>query len=215
MTRPRVLKGLPDRMKSLPVDKRGFPIPKFVDWIDGEPDFRVLAPEHFARCLRHRKCWICGEQLGAYASFVIGPMCIINRISSEPPSHRECAQFAAINCPFLSKPLAKRRTAGLPEDRHAPGLMIEHNPGVSCVWTTRTWGTMRVHNGILVQIGEPNDVEFYTEGRRATNAEVHASIAKGWPFLCEAADKDGGDQPKQIRRKRAEAERLVNLAVPP
>jgi hypothetical protein len=35
-------------------------------------------------------------------SFVVGPMCGINRNSAEPPSHKECAQWSARNCPFLS-----------------------------------------------------------------------------------------------------------------
>ena len=56
---------LPDRMKALPVDKRGYPVPKFVEWIDGEPDFRVVSPSHMARCFRHHRCWICGEPLGS------------------------------------------------------------------------------------------------------------------------------------------------------
>ena len=104
----RLFVDMPDRIARLPVDARGFPVPEFAMWYNGVPDFRVIKPGYVRKCIIKNNCWICGERLGVRKAFVIGPMCCINRISAEPPSHRDCALFAAKNCPFLSMPLARR-----------------------------------------------------------------------------------------------------------
>src|SRR5437764_29347 len=98
------LPALPSRLKLLPVDERGFPVPWFVAWIDGKPDFRVVDQRKMAIAVSEKRCWVCGDFLGRYMAFVIGPMCAVNRVSSEPPSHRECAEFSVRACPFLTKP---------------------------------------------------------------------------------------------------------------
>ncbi len=125
------LPPLPLRITTLPVDERGFPVPRFVAWIDGKPDFRVVDPRQRARAVRLNRCWICGEAFGAHKAFVVGPMCVVNRVSSEPPSHRECAVFAAQACPFLTLPRARRRDANLPATGEPPGVMLTRNPGVT------------------------------------------------------------------------------------
>jgi len=45
-------------------------------------------------CVRHKRCWLCGQPLGKFMCFVVGPMCAINKTSAEPPSHRDCALYA-------------------------------------------------------------------------------------------------------------------------
>lgn len=102
MTEPR-FKDLPPRIAKLPTDERGYPVPYFVEWIDGKPDFRVMSSKNLARAVKYRRCWICGEELGRFLCFTIGPMCGVNRISSEPPSHYDCARFAVSACPFLTR----------------------------------------------------------------------------------------------------------------
>src|SRR5438132_506337 len=88
--------GLPGlRISQLPIDDAGRPVPWFVAWVDGKPEFRVVGPGKREEAYAKRKCWVCGQQLGSYLVFVIGPMCALNRISSEPPSHKDCAIFAA------------------------------------------------------------------------------------------------------------------------
>ena len=69
----------PDRIKRLPVDHRGFPVPYFVVWIDGKPDFRLVMPGRLGECFKNKICWICGEPLGRFLAFAIGPMCVFNR----------------------------------------------------------------------------------------------------------------------------------------
>lgn len=209
----RQFKDMPQRIAALPVDARGFPVPKFVKWFDSGPDFRIMDDQHMVRCIRHKLCWICGEKLGSYQAFVIGPMCVINRVSSEPPSHRDCAHFAVLNCPFLAQPLAKRRERDLPQHVESPG-MIPHNPGVSCLWLTRSYRIFPNGRGLLFQIGDPLEVDCYAQGRKASRAEIDAAIEKGFPLLMAAAEKDGHGQPAKMRIARREAERLIYQRVP-
>ena len=190
---------LPVRMASRPIDKRGFPVPFFVAMVNGEPDHRVVEPRALQGCMRHGWCWLCGTPLGAYKSFVIGPMCGINRVNSEPPSHLECARYAAQVCPFLTRPHAKRREAGMPQNaKDAAGVHLKRNPGVALVWTTRNFKPFKAQGGVLFALGEPESMEWYAEGRPATLAEVEASIESGLPLLLDVARQDGEPAMRQL-----------------
>lgn len=143
------LPPLPEYMKNLPISDKGYPIPWFVYVGPNGPDFRVIAPAKREIALKRKLCWICGDDLGVWykrklvyrksLAFVAGPMCGINQISAEPPSHYQCAKFAALACPFLTLPKAQRREAGLPEGHEEIGSathMIMRNPGVAMIWIT-------------------------------------------------------------------------------
>lgn len=193
MTRYRQgLPPVPERMRHLRVDSRGYPIPWFVAWVNGEPEFRAASTQKFERSVRFGNCWVCGEPTGKARTFVIGPMCAVNCVTSEPPCHIECARFSATACPFLTLPKAKRNEANLPAEKIAPaGEMIPRNPGVACLWTTGRWKLVRVHNGMLYNLGEPSRVEWFAHARPATRDEVWESISSGLPLLQEAAVRQG------------------------
>ena len=182
---------MPAKIARLPVDRRGYPVPRFVTYINGQPDFRVVNSKWVAICRGDGRCWICGEHTGVYLAFVIGPMCSINRISSEPPSHLECAQFACKACPFMLNPQRGRNEENLPEGGDMAGLAILRNPGVSLIWVTRKYSVMRDGGGLLFKLGEPTALEWWTRGRKATHDEIMASIESGLPILREAAEKQG------------------------
>src|SRR5262245_41338481 len=119
---------IPDRMARLPLDARGYPVPWFVEWINGAPEFRVMDTRQWKVAVQQRRCWVCGYALGKYLSFVVGPMCGINRTTSEPPSHLDCADWSARACPFLTRPHMVRRDSAMPEDaRPGAGVMLERN----------------------------------------------------------------------------------------
>lgn len=190
------LPPLPPRMAGLPIDHRGFPVPWFVAWVDGEPDHRVVDPKKLQAAVGLGRCWICGGPLGSFKTFTLGPMCCVTRANSEPPSHIECARYAAQACPFLTRPHAKRREAGLPDDlRPAAGLPLDRNPGVVGLWTTKRYTTSRVHGvganpGVLFRLGDPESLEFWAEGRSAKREEVIASVVSGLPTLANEAVLD-------------------------
>lgn len=198
---------MPERMRHLRRDHRGFAIPFFVAWLDdqqrevtppnGVPDFRILSPGRMMLCKRDRLCWLCGQKMGRWLVFAIGPMCAATRTTLEPPAHLECARYGVQVCPFLTRPRMRRNDVGMPEGHWAPGLTIDRNPGVTALWVTRSYETFRVDGdggstpGALIRVGEPDRIEWWREGRAATREEVEASIDSGLPILREHADRQG------------------------
>jgi hypothetical protein len=206
---------MPPRIARLPRDHRGFPVPWFVTWFvdgkagefgEGEPDFRCADERKLIRAARQPICWVCGDQLGRHRVFTIGPMCAVNRVISEPPSHRDCAEFSVKACPFLSRPRMRRNELDLPEQRkEAGGFAIMRNPGVICLWETpdyRVTKAQRGNAGILFSLGEPTRVDWYAEGRKATRDEVLSSITSGMPLLMDMAQRDGMDGIRALERQR-------------
>jgi hypothetical protein len=201
---------------------RGYPVPWFVTWFkdgqpcpagDGEPDFRVITIEKIGQAVLQRRCWVCGDWLGRNLSFVIGPMCAVNRNTAEPPCHRDCANWSARACPFLTRPHAHRRDAGLPaeidpEQPNTAGIMLTRNPGVALVWTTRSYEIHRdPHGGVLFEVGTPDDVRWWAEGQPATREAVQQSIDTGLPALeAIAAEHDELDA---LAQAVAEAQELL------
>lgn len=183
----RKLFDLPDSMRFLPKDKRGYPVPRFVEWINGEPDFRIVKRGWFKNCVENNVCWLCGGKLGRRKWFVIGPMCAITHATTEPPSHRQCAEFAVKNCPFLTKPMAKRNDKDMPDHQPMVGTPIMRNPGVVCVWETLSYQVQRVDHGYMIFVGPAEEATFWHEGRLATRPEVEASVGGGMPALVDSA----------------------------
>lgn len=208
---------IPDRIKRLPVDKRGFPVPKFVALVDGEPDHRVVDSRRFMPAIRSKLCWICGEPMGRYFTSVIGCMCAVNRVISEPPSHRDCAEFAVKGCPFLSRPQAHRREAGLPEDaQDAAGVGLKRNPGVACLWISKKYPTPEKawggNAGLLFMLQDPIETVWYRQGRLATRQEVLDAIEDGLPSLREVAEQESQAAVKALDRMHRQALHYLPMA---
>lgn len=191
---------IPERMRRLPISKKGFPVPWFVAKVNGEWDFRVIGTNRLKESIVLNKCWLCGELLGVYKAFVTGPMCTITRTSAEPPSHLECAKYAVAACPFLTQPNMKRNEKDLPPERMDPaGIFITRNPGVTAIYVTKTFKLMQVRretkgSDILIRMGTPYNIEWYAEGRIALREEVQKSIDTGMPVLVKEAARDNAFQ---------------------
>lgn len=203
------LPPLTERIARLPIDERGYPVPAFVQWLEGEgnkvrpmppgqgrPDFRIIDPVHLKACVAGSLCWVCGEKMGVHRAYVVGPMCVINRNSAEPPSHVDCAEWSVRGCPFLTRPNMVRREDELTEEMagNVAGVMIKRNPGVIIVWIVRnhlkTWHDGK--GGLLFDIGEPEAVHWYKEGRKATAEECIEAVNTGIQNLldvCEHAEE--------------------------
>jgi hypothetical protein len=224
--RPELEMPLPNAMGNLPVF-RGYPVPWFVDWLpDGTPEFRAMDPDKWKRAVNPRdpRCWVCGgpmkSRLGFMSTFAftIGPMCAINRVSSEPPSHVECAEWSARNCPFLSRPHAVRRDHDIDPERWkaVAGHGITRNPGVSLVWKCTRYTIFNDGNGKpLIEVGDLSaSPTWWAEGRPATRAEIMHSIDTGFPLLeatlAQEADLDGART--ELHRRRDIALKLLPAA---
>ena len=193
------LPELPARFRKLPLDPRGYPIPWFVAEVEGKRDFRVADGAKRVRAVRERLCWLCGEKLGVHMAFVIGPMCAVNRNTSEPGCHLECAEFAAKACPFLTLPDAKYRTANLPEGGTAQPHALGGNPGVVCIWVTRSCRPYKITGGWLIRVGAPSRTIWYTGGRLATRVEVLEGLDARLPLLASIAKEEGSDAEAALR----------------
>jgi hypothetical protein len=194
---------LPFRMRDLPVDRRGYPVPWFATEVrHGEYDLRYADPEKAVRALREALCWICGKLIVRTMSFVVGPACVISRTTAEPGSHVECAAFAVQACPFLTQREVRRNTA--PHDPAGelvapPGIMNTHQPGVCVVWRARTASTFDDGSGgTLIKVGAPLQVDWYTAGRFATRDEALAGLARSYAGLLELAQQEGDDAVAQL-----------------
>jgi hypothetical protein len=202
---------MPGRIRLLPRNKAGYPVPWFVAWLDGLPDFRVIGPGKIKAAVGLKLCWVCGYPFlrQEYRAFTIGPMCAVNRVSAEPPSHRDCGVFSARFCPFLSTPQMVRREKHKPAEAATPaGVMIKRNPGVALVWVTgyKSWTTKPDGSGgTLFDIGEPKEALWFARGREATRAEVLDSIDSGLPILAEMAEQDGPEACAELNIMHARA----------
>lgn len=204
---------MPDRVRSLPVSPEGYPVPWFVPKIAGQYDLRYASPEKLVAAVQKSLCWVCGQTMGVRRAMAVGPMCLVNRVSSEPPMHRECAEYSAKVCPFLTRPRMRRNEADEPADKVSPpGAMNRRNPGVVAVWVAKEGGfkVSRAQGGWLFHmVGRPDDLTFWAEGRQATAAEVRASLDSGLPFLQDLARKDGLRAMADLDRDVAAARQLI------
>lgn len=201
------LPPIPRRMAHLPIDPvRGVPVPWFVSWVDGKPEFRAADARKFVMAVRNSACWVCGTPVGPHYTFVIGPMCAVNRNTAEPPCHADCAEFSARACPFLTRPAMERREEGLPDGVRDPaGHFIKRNPGVACLWTSHYALRPMPGGGVLFTLMRPSKVRWFAEGREATRAEVLAAVESGLPILRAEAERGGPDDVAALAAAMADA----------
>lgn len=187
---------MPSRIAKLARDERGFPVPWFVPWIDRKPVFPCFDEVKFARAVSRKCCWVCGEPLGKVLVFVVGPMCTMNRVSAEPPSHLDCARYSVQVCPFLSNPAMRR----VPLDKinggawvlPPGGTMLPHNPGVMALWVAGSYRVINTDTGAIVRMGNPTGgVTWWTRGRIATPAEAAEAFSVGAGRLLGHASREG------------------------
>ena len=227
MEEPRAHIELPEppgRMRQLPRDARGYVYPWFVDTLPstGQLDHRTMNRGKLVQAIERGLCWVCGGPMGTRRrTFLIGPMCLVNRVTAEPGCHYECAEYSARYCPFLSRPKQKRRQfrdeelGGL--EKSSAGMPICRNPGVALLYSTLDWHPERIRadrsrgigSGILFRLGDPERLNAFAEGRPATVEELNASIESGLPILMEAARADG---PSAVLELHA-AKRLADQAI--
>ncbi len=191
--------AIPEHMNRLRIDPvRKIPVPWFVAWLNGNPEFRIADGDKLGKAIRERLCWVCGNHIPRRfeMAYVIGPMCGVNRTTAEPPCHLDCARYSAIHCPFLSRPAMDRRESGLPPEAakaDCAGHMIRRNPGCCLLWITKQPPELFSDHrgGVLFRLCDPSRIECYAEGRLARVEQIMESIASGYPILHEMAAQEG------------------------
>ena len=69
----------PRRMRRLPVSPRGFPVPWFVAWLGGVPDFRCIGLGKLVKAIHQALLLAVRRATRLLATYAIGPMCIVKR----------------------------------------------------------------------------------------------------------------------------------------
>lgn len=102
-------------------------------------------------------------------AFVLGPIQIITRTVTEAPSHPACVEYA-LRVSFLTNPARMR---GDISARDGPPA----NPGVFASWITRSYELAELRGRPALIVGDPLRVGWWTQGRRATRAEVETALS--------------------------------------
>src|SRR5215475_14177208 len=126
---------MPAAVAARPRDARGYPVPAITPWEDGEPRFAATGVARTFLCAVERRCSVCGTPIepGPVWRVVSGPEAdaIDDALAAgheyrnaaataEAPGHRTCMLYAAVTCPYLARPTARRGEAG-----EAPGLTVQ------------------------------------------------------------------------------------------
>ena len=126
---------MPAAVAARPRDARGYPVPAITPWEDGLPRFALNGVARTFLCGIERRCSICGTEMpagpvwrvvggaeaDAMAEAIEGGWPYRNRAPTvEAPGHRTCMLYAAVTCPYLARPNARRGSAAT-----APGLEAE------------------------------------------------------------------------------------------
>jgi len=97
---------VPDRMKHLPLDRRGYPVPVIVAVKDGVPAFSVNDVDITHRMVAEDRCSICGTKLFRGRWLVGGCLSALacDGVFADAPVHDECVHYALQACPYLAAP---------------------------------------------------------------------------------------------------------------
>lgn len=108
MTRDEaMLVEVPKRMRKLPKDKRGYPVPVIVlRDKNKQPHFTINDHHKSNKVASKRLCSICGDPLKKDIWFIGGNICFThpNGAFLDPPVHHECGEYALRVCPYLGAP---------------------------------------------------------------------------------------------------------------
>ncbi|GEM_PF-2733881 len=123
---------MPAAVAARPRDERGYPVPAITPWEDGEPKFAANGVARTFLCAVERRCSICGTSMepgpvwrvvsgveadAIDAAMLAGHAYANQAATAEAPGHRTCMLYAAVACPYLARPTARRG-----QDAEAPGL---------------------------------------------------------------------------------------------
>ncbi|MCS4088622.1 hypothetical protein [Rhizobium sp. BK176] len=126
--------AIPERMRSLPVDPRGYPVPVVVTRDrNGKPNFAANDESIRQTLFREDRCGICGGKLLRGRWSVGGPGSALHPDGAflDPPMHYECARYAVQVCPYLAMPSYSKSVSKIAPMSYGPSKVgISYNPTV-------------------------------------------------------------------------------------
>jgi hypothetical protein len=157
LERNRLRITIPKRMRTLPCDERGYPVP-FIVMTDkaGNPQFTINDHAKVRSCVNRKLCSICGKRHDALMWFVGGSRCFLHEHGAfiDPPLHLECAEYALRVCPFLAAPRYSKRV----DDRK---LKAENKPDDMALVRVDYMNPLQPE---IFGLGAANDLRVVTRG---------------------------------------------------
>jgi hypothetical protein len=124
---------IPDLMRQLPHDKRGYPI-TFVTAIasDGTPNFAVTDEAKRQHVIVNNLCAICGKPNHKLTWLVGGYLSAFHPHGAflDPPMHYDCASYALKVCPFIASP-SYTHMRGMKMSKNMSGVFDMHPGGAT------------------------------------------------------------------------------------
>jgi len=113
---------MPATVAARPRDARGYPVPAITPWQDGVPVFATNGVARAFLCAVEHRCSVCGTTMDGPVWRVVGgteAAAIATELAAgrpyrnhaptgEAPGHRACMLYAAVVCPYLARPNARR-----------------------------------------------------------------------------------------------------------
>lgn len=190
---------IPDQMRHLKVDPRGYAIPwSVVMDTGGTAHFAIADEEKRRKAINHSICSLCGKGLPMKRWFIGGAKPAFHPMGAylDPPMHRVCSHYALQVCPYIAAPSyakeiamvkAKARQEFLPpecaviltDENSAPG----RPPGDLFV-ALSSIGTTVIPDGPYAKPKLPyKDLEFWLHGKEISMDEGVAIIRRSDPGL--------------------------------
>jgi hypothetical protein len=167
---------IPKRLAKRPL-WNGYVIPYTVQVdANGIPQFRMLDEKLRQKCLKWGLCGICGEQLDKnIVCFIGGEACCQYKHFIDPGMHKECAEYAATNCPYLkgTKRLYNENPTRMERDGEVKAVATFGNkerPKRMAIFYTKHW-----------------KAEYYIEnGHKLLHAVVKDFFKTDWKIMPES-----------------------------
>lgn len=187
---------IPPRMRRLPLDKRGYPVPVIILWTeDGRPIFAANDAQVVLRCHAEDRCHICGERLARGRWLVSGHYSALaeNGTILDGPLHDECCHYAMRVCPYIAAPeygklVAKKQIAGT--DRAGILTLPTPTDGLPrpIVFVAQMTVALELRRNdtdpfdlpsVRPRPGSVRKVEFWRHGEQITDSRAIAALIEG------------------------------------
>ena len=145
-------------------------------------------------CIRHKRCWLCGQPLGKFMTFRSG-RCACGLTATSPSTWRHsCAMAPAPAVPDAAQDAPATRR--MPPQGHVAGVGLKRDPGVeSCGPRCPTW-----RRGVAACCSRSEiPRRSNTSPKAAGDArEILASMESGLPILRDIAAQEGNDALEEL-----------------
>lgn len=188
---------IPQRMKGLPLDQRGIPIPwNVVIDRNGLAHFAIQNQERRDLALAKKLCPICGQKLANRKWLVGGPRSALHPQGAyiDTPMHDECAHYALRVCPYIAAPVYAREIGPIKAAQNADalaGVLIRTDPAqppsrppADMFVAVETTGFTLTPARRYVRPNRPyKQIEFWRHGQQLDEKQAMADILQSDPEL--------------------------------